>query len=356
MGLFKSLFGGKNDKPKLSMSIQTNTASKTAKVGSKVQDLVLLSLADKYKVGEKKYPSYLREKYGIGFPEEKLQDLYAKGYIRPATAIESLFSLKLSELKDIATAFGLKSSGKKDELCARIAESVTEVALQGRVNERNWIVTDSGRELLEKNHYIAFYMEKHPYSLEAVGLDINSYSKLFSTNPNGRVRDVLWGEFNRRSLDYYQKAMTKGDFRDYCDLLRTMSLFVEEEERHADALALYMRYIFYRSNFEAGLKAINTYAFLKRVQDAAETLYINSELYPFIADELLQMSNSCGYDSVKLQTYMVGAFSREQDSGVFSAEELSQFVMSELNGDKDNAQKICLKVMKSASKKIPKRK
>ena len=47
---------------------------------------------------------------------------------------------------------------------------------------------------------------------------------------------MLWGEFNRRSVDYYTKGMTEGDFRDYCELLRTMALFLEEENRHKDAL------------------------------------------------------------------------------------------------------------------------
>lgn len=72
--------------------------------------------------------------------------------------------------------------------------------------------------------------------LDNIGLDVNTYSKLFSGNPSRRVRDVLWGEFNRRSVDYYTKGMTEGDFRDYCELLRTMALFLEEENRHKDAL------------------------------------------------------------------------------------------------------------------------
>jgi hypothetical protein len=75
-------------------------------------------------------------------------------------------------------------------------------------------------------------MEKHPYSLENVGLDINSCSKLFSGNPNGQVRDVIWSELYRRSIESYSKGMTKGKFRYYCELLRPMALFLEDESRY----------------------------------------------------------------------------------------------------------------------------
>ena len=81
-----------------------------------VQDLVLLSLAEDYKVGEIKYPDYLRSRYGIGFPNEKFQKLEKSGYIRPSTPIEALPHLKATELKAIATKLGIKTSGKKEEL------------------------------------------------------------------------------------------------------------------------------------------------------------------------------------------------------------------------------------------------
>ena len=86
------------------------------------------------------------------------------------------------------------------DICARIAENSSEDVLQSEIIERYWILTEKGKLYLEEHAYIRFFMEKHPYSLENIGLDINAYSKLFSGNPIGQVRDVLWGEFNRLSL------------------------------------------------------------------------------------------------------------------------------------------------------------
>ena len=359
MGVLKSLFGVKKDEPKVTVQLQMSPVQKEEtplkKVSASVQDLVLLSLAEDYKVGEIKYPDFFRSRFGIGFPNERFQKLEKTGLLRQSTSIETLPHLKATELKTIASKFGIKTSGKKEELCSRIAESVSEESIDGDISEKYWIVTEKGKALLEENKYISFFMEKHPYSLENVGLDINSCSKLFSGNPNGQVRDVIWSEFNRRSIESYSKGMTKGEFRDYCELLRTMALFLEEENRHKDSLGMYMRYIHYRANFEAGLSAIRYYSILKEVDNAADTLYMSTEIYPFIAKEIQTMSYGCGYDSQQLHAFMKEAFSKEKDTGVFSPAELADLVMCGLNGDQEGQKKICRAAMRSAVKKLPKK-
>ena len=359
MGILKSLFGGKKEDQKVTVQLQSNLSRKEEeplkKVTASVQDLVLLSMAENYKIDEMKYPDYIRTRFGIGFPNETFQKLEKRGLIRPSTAIEALSHLKATDLKAIATKLGLKASGKKDELRERIAENASEDILGVDVPERYWIVTEKGKSLLEDNKHISFYLDKHPYYLENVGLNINAYSKLFSGNPSGRVRDVIWSELNRRTADYYKKGMTKGEFKDYCELLRTMALFLEEENRHRDALGMYMRYIHYRSNFNAALSAMRYYSVMKKVDDAADTLFIYSEILPFIANEIQTMSMGCGFDSNQLYVFMKEAFSKEKDTGVFTPADLADLVMCGLNGDQDGQKKICKAVMKSAAKKLPKK-
>ena len=358
MSLLKSLFGKKKDDSSNTNVKPTEPIAEAEPIASKaavdVQSLILLSIADSLVVGNNKPTDYMRDRLGIGFPNEKMKKMAAAGYVRPSTAVEALSHLKATELKNIATQFGLKGSGKKEELCSRIAESVSEADLAPLVKERHWVVTESGKALLDENKYIVFYMEKHPYSLEDVGLDINTYAKLFSGKPTGRVRDVLWGEFNRRSGDYYHKGVSKGEFRDYCSLLRVMALFLEEENRHKDALAMYFRYLHYRTNFEGSLPAIRHYSFSRDIDSATEILFGYIELYPFIAKELLSISDACGYESTDLKNQMIEAFSKENDTGTFSPTDLAEFVMMGLNGDRDGQLKMCKRVMKAAAKQIPK--
>ena len=167
MGFLKLLFGGKKDEPTVKVQLQSNPVQKEEtslkKVPVSVQDLVLLSLAIGFKVGETKYPDYLRSRFGIGFPNERLQKLEKSGLIRPSTSLETLPRLKATELKAIATKLGLKTSGKKAELCSRITENATEETLSNDIPERFWTVTEKGKALLQENKHISFYMEKHPY-------------------------------------------------------------------------------------------------------------------------------------------------------------------------------------------------
>lgn len=358
MSILKSLFGKKKDESSntnvMQMESAIETESSAPKAAVDVQSLILLSVADSLVVGNNKPSDYMRDRLGIGFPNEKMKKLAAAGYVRPSTAVEALSHLKVTELKDIATQFGLKGSGKKEEICSRISESVSESDLAPLVKERRWVVTEAGNALLDENKYIVFYMDKHPYCLEDIGLDINTYAKLFSGKPNGRVRDVLWGEFNRRSGDLYHKGVSKGEFHDYCSLLRVMALFLEEENRHKDALAMYFRYLHYRTNFEASLPAVRHYSYTRDVDHSAEILFSYSELLPFISKELLSLSDACGYESTDLKNQMIQAFSKENDTGAFSPTDLAEYIMMGLNGDRDGQQKMCKRIMKTAAKQIPK--
>lgn len=359
MSFLKSIFGIKSEKSMAEVTVQIhsnhNVETPQKSISSNIQNLVLLSVAEQFIVGEKKYPDYLRYQFGIGFPNEKLDKLEKESYIRSTTAAETLPRLKIAELKTIASQFDLKVSGKKADLCDRIAENVPEADLDRIITERYWTVTEKGKTFLAENPYISFYLERHAYSLEDIGLDINTYAKLFSGHPGGNIRDIIWGELNRRSLDGYSKGIRKGEFSDYCKLLHTMALFLEEENRHIDALNMYMRYIYYRANFEAGISALKCYSYLKKVDSAADKLYMDAEIYPFIADEIISMSDACEFDSRQLQAYMKETFSKETDTGAFSPDELTRFVMCGLNGNQDGQKRICKSVMQSAVRKLPKK-
>ena len=64
------------------------------------------------------------------------------------------------------------------------------------------------------------------------------------------------------------------------------------------------------------------------------------------------MSNNCEFDSIQLSNFMYETFSKENDTGVFNARELTDLTMFALNGDKDGQKRICNKVMKNAIKKL----
>ncbi|MCR4658300.1 MAG: SAP domain-containing protein [Lachnospiraceae bacterium] len=352
MGILDLLFGKKNN---VNQPVRVNNGSPAmnkriplaaSNTGVDIKTLVMLALSEKYRVGEMKYPAYLQNKYGIPFPNEVLSRLASLGYIRKSDGYETLANMSGADLKELCGRFGLKVSGKKEDLCRRLKESVAPVALESQISDRYWIITESGRDLLINNPYIEYYLQDHKYSLEVIGINLTECARICSSGR--RVRDALWGELNKRSLEYYQKSMKNRNFHDYCELLRLMALFLEEEGRYEDGLAIYIRYMHYRINFQAALAAINTYSVLRRINEAADTLFIDAEIMPFMAKEIIDLTGECGYDSNQLQSFMVQTLSKETDTGVFNPMELTQFIMFGLNGDKEGQRNMCKKAMQAA--------
>ena len=321
-------------------------------VSSDIQESVMIYLAERYSVGERNYPNYLRDKYDIGFPNELLSRLEKEGYIRQSLAKESLSHLKVADLKGIATRYGLSSSRKKEELCSMIIDNVSEDELSACFSERYWILTDKGRAKLENNKHVIFYLDKHPYSLENIGIDISTYANLFVGSHTGGIRDVIWGELNKRSVTCYKEAVANRNFHEYCQIIRTMALFLYEEERFRDALSMYIRYMNYKVNFDSAIKAMSNYSFSKNINDAANSFYIFAETLPFEADEIISISEGCGFDSEKIREFIENAIKEEKDTGVLTAKELAEFIMYGLNGNHEAQKQMSKLALQSACKKI----
>ena len=249
-------------------------------------------------------------------------------------------------------------SGKKDEICERITENLNNNEIDRYITDRYWKLTEEGKKKLDEKPYISFYLEKHEYSLANIGINIFSLSKEMENAVTGNIRDILWGKFNQLSLKFYNNGMVKGEFKDYCELHRIMALFLKEEKRYKEALFQYSKYIYYRANFEASLSALNHYNNMASIgfktDDCADVLYNRAVIYPFMADELISISNECDLDSVHLREFLLDAFSKEHDTGVFTATELTELTMSGLNGNNEAQREICVNVMNSAIKELKK--
>ena len=361
MGLFTGFW--KKDKNRGSNSDTTrttegiNNANNQELVDDKsnelvtLQEIALLYFAPRYTIDEKEFPEYLRTTYRIGFPREMLQRLYKTGFLRYSNTKESLEKIKASELKDIAQKMGIKSSQKKDELLNNLMQNVDESRLIPYIKVRYWVLTNEGEELINNHPYIKYYLEPHPYSLKEIGIDFNTFCKVAG---NKRYRDSIWSELNRLLIEKYRAGIEKHNFQEYCQVLRTQALFLQEESKYLDALAIYARYLYYNCNYDAGLKAILFYNILKKSTEMEEQLYINAELLPFQVKELTSLCSDCDLTSQDLKVFLIKCFNKEKDSGLFTEEELSNFIMCELNGEKEQSKAICKNTAQRAIRTLTK--
>lgn len=318
MGLLSSLFSKKAPS-------NTNNTRQTQLL-TKSQKLILLSLAEGYKINGSNLPQYLTTKYRIVNARHEYQVLLSQGLIRESTNKESIVHLKNVELQSILSDMGLYTGGKKSELCSRINENVNDEQLDRYNIERYWMLTDAGKVELENNPYIDLYTGNHKYSLLELGIGYDEIATALTNISPKRYRDVVWSKFNDRSSSFYSNAMKTKNFHQYCELLRAMGLFLEEEVKYKEALHQYLRCEHYKVNFKGLLCALANYNISKKMKDASDAFMIEAELLPFEIDDIQRLKDECGLKQAELDSYMLDMLRREHDTGVFNPAEMVEFI------------------------------
>ena len=374
MSLLSSLFG-KKDAPKKEHEIvedseATKETSKTPSLhlkgkpdaaGLYPSELVMLSLAEHYITTETNFPGYLTYTYEIANPPKILKSLQAKGFIEVGSAIDTLDHMKLPELKEIAASLGIVVKGKKTDIIARLS-AAGEESLSRFVNERTWKLTESGKEEIKANPYIQYFLEKHSYNINEVGVDIWSVNDEFVNNPKRPYRDIIYQQLNNqmnKASIASQKDLTSGSANTYqnCECYRMMGLFIEEEGKSiVSAADFYFQYLFKRINIHAGLQLLKTYKLFKNDRkyqaEAIQRYYDDIQLYPFHKTELLRLIDELNIDGEAVRESMITSFKRANDTGIMTEIEAADFVILELNGEGDKSRELAEKLAKKAVKKF----
>ena len=367
MGLFSSIFRKKDDdKVKVSVTTEAKTPilhlkGKPDADGLYPSELVMLSYAEKYKTTETNYPAYLTNTYEIVNPAKMLKSLQAKGYIEVGGAKDALDGFKLPELKEMAASLGIAVKGKKADIISQLHEA-DEESLSQFVKDRTWKLTESGKAALDANPYIQYFLEKHPYNVTEVGVDIWTVNKDFVKNPKRPYRDIVYRQLNdqmNKAFIAFQKDPASGSANtfQYCECYRQMGLFVEEEGKsYINAADLYFQYIYKRINIHAGLQLLRSYTLFKGDKkyqnETIKRYYDDIQLYPFHKTELLRLIDELGIEGDAVRDALITSFKRANDIGIMKEQEAADFVIFELNGEDNKSRNLADKLAKKAVKKI----
>ncbi len=374
MSLLSSLFGKKDTPKKEKVVVKaletTKETSNTPSLHLKVKpdaiglypaELVMLSLAEHYITTETNFPGYLTNTYEIANPPKILKSLQAKGLIKVGSLIDSLDHFKFPELKEIAASLGIVVKGKKADIISRLSEA-GEDSLSQFVKERTWKLTESGKEELKANPYIQYFLEKHPYNVNEVGVDIWSVNDEFVKNPKQPYRDIIYrqlnNQMNKASIAFQKDPMSGStNTHQYCECYRMMGLFIEEEGKSfVNAADFYFQYLFKRINIHAGLqllKACNLFKNDRKYQvEAIQRYYNDIQLYPFHKAELLRLIDELSIDGEAVTESMITSFKRANAHGVMTEKEAADFIILELNGEGDKSRELAVTLAKKAVKKL----
>lgn len=324
-------------------------------------ELVMLSVAEKYKTTETVFPAYLRNTYEIINPGKMLMSLQSKNLIEVGSAGDALNNLKLSDLKSIASALKITVKGNKADIVSQLAKT-DEETLSSFVQDRSWKLTENGYAALSLNPYIEFFLKKHPYNTTDVGVDIWTVNKDFVKNPNRPYRDIIYQQLNNK-MNKLSAAIQKdpsskaANTHQYCDCYRLMGLFVEEEgHSYPTAADLYFQYIYKNINVHAGLQFLLNYKFLGNTRtlrnDIINQFYSDIQLYPFQKQELLRLIDELGVEENNIRGALIYSFKRTNDKGIMTESEAADFVLLELSGEIDKSKDLAVKLAKEAAKKV----
>lgn len=380
MSFLSALFGKKDNKNNQitnnKESVQTvkkNNVSATTPIyhlrgfadanGLFPSELVMLSVAEKYKTTETNYPKYLTYDYEIPNPMKMLKNLQSRELIREGSSIETLSILKLSELKSIASQLGVKGKSKKEDIIEQLSHEGDNV-ISNIISERAWKLTDAGRSAIRENPYIKFFLEEHSYNVSEAGVTIWTVNEEFIKNQRRLYRDIIFRQLNDQMNKAYLEFTTKpssgsASTRKYCDCYRIMGLFIEEEGKSfVNAADYYFQYIYKNINVHGGLQLINGYKFKLAIKDTRNTAELYSryydeiQLYPFQRNELQRLIDELGISGEEVRENLISSFKRANDKGIMNENEAADFVLFELSGNVDQSRDLAEKLAKKALKSI----
>ncbi len=202
-------------------------------------EILMLSFAPRYTVGEKNFQSFWWNLYGVKNPESVLETLRNRGFLTVGSVEATINNLKGAELKELLKSRNLKTSGVKADLVNRVITEISTSELESLYPTRYYVMTDIGQETVNKEPCI-LYIHQNPVD----GLDIFSLSKLVHTQPYLPYRDKIWGHLNNLSMQY----ISRGDFGLYRNCRFRMVSFLEEEGKIIDALKMMCEVLFYDAN------------------------------------------------------------------------------------------------------------
>lgn len=373
MGILSALFGKKDKSKGPSVKITTSEVKREAATipsfhlkgkpdarGLYPSELVMLAVAEKYRISETQFPGYLTYTYEVANPLKMLKDLQARGFLQIGSPIDVLPSYKLPELKEIAASLGITVKGKKADIISQLSE-VAEEVLGQYVKDRSWKLTDIGEEALKANPYIQYFLDRHNYNVTEVGVDIWSVNTEVVKNSKRPYRDIIYrqlnDQMNKASMAFQKDPMSgSANAHQYCECYRIIGLFLEEEKSYVNAADLYFQYLFKQINIKAGLQLLIRWQLFKddkkHQADSIAWYYNEIQLYPQQRTEILRLIDELNITGDAVRNSFVTSFNKTGDEGVMSAEEAADFILLELSGDVDKSRDLSDKLAKKAVKKI----
>lgn len=330
--------GTNNEIPSLHDLVAAATPSKQ---GLYPHEILMLNYASTYKTSGNTFQGFWLYEYGVNNPQTVLESLLDRGFITIGGIKDTLQRQTVSTLKKELSRIGAKTTGKKETLIERILELEDTATLEAQFPDKYFVPTEKGVREISDNEYV-LYLHRKRY------MSVWEMNKLLNANGPRHLpyRDILWGEFNRQSLEH----ITNLDFGLYRNTRLSMYEFLMEENRYRDAFSclcevLYCDFsglgnsetLFFSNDakahrFSLGLKLESCFPYEKSIVKIA----------PGIKENLIDLQKKLGLDNANLENALRTEFEGYSflPYHVFTVAECVEIVMGEINNQTEQVERI----------------
>lgn len=199
MGFFSNLFKKKENTqptPTIKINVSANVVSNDPDIpplqGDYAKTIFLWANSKASAVKDNdSYARYFLYECGIRNTAKYHRDLIAAGYFEEASVEQTLNSLKVTELKEILTALGQSTTGKKDALVWRIANNADASVIRHYCPEKLYMLSEMGQSFLQAHDdYVMVHKHKN------WGIDWKEYDA--HKIPGRSYYDTMWAIFNEQ--------------------------------------------------------------------------------------------------------------------------------------------------------------
>lgn len=165
--------------------------------GLYVAEIMLLEYCSRgsYPKPKNGYPGLWWFEFGIRDVGHALASLQDRGFIRLTVGANSLRSLTVAQLKDLAAEYGVECSGKKADIINQIVETIPVERLRTHDDLIKYELTETGKDELEENAYVP-YMCKHSHKTTEDGrfgktFNVWDVNKLLHDKDISKWREII---------------------------------------------------------------------------------------------------------------------------------------------------------------------
>ncbi len=314
-----------------------------SKHGLYPHEVLVLDYAGSYYTEGNSFQGFWWYRYGVRDVDKCLRSLLDRGFLQVGNLQSAIEKETATVLKEELKKYGLKVSGKKDELVQRLMAEVSQEELNSRFTKRTYQLTELGKQELAEEGYVPYI---HRHTLE--DLDIWSLTKLIHEQPYMPYRDKIWGYLNRRSMEHF----AAGNFGLYRNCRHHMYNFRMEEKKIRDALGMLSEVVFYDlsglgNNYDPQYLDIFAEHFFP-YKDSTVTMA------PGITSAVIHCQKELSLTDDELKTAMLDRMNRlSAPLHLFTPDECVDIVLMESREDIDGLTKIYAKAKRRFKQRFP---